>query len=163
MSSELKNILIPNVTRTPQQKSVDKSNQLPKEGEISEFKELLNSQIESKKPLHDGINLSSHAAQRLQERKIDFNGEEYAKVKKAMVQLKEKGGQKNTRLSTAPRKGGGSRGQKVLCGELKSFCRMQNLVKASTSLNSAHQEQLIAPCLGANGPRGRSNHLPNEI
>jgi hypothetical protein len=31
---------------------------------------------------------------------------------------------------------------------------MQNLVKASTSLNSAHQEQLIAPCLGANGPRG---------
>jgi hypothetical protein len=31
---------------------------------------------------------------------------------------------------------------------------MQNIVKASTSLNSAHQEQLIAPCLGANGPRG---------
>jgi hypothetical protein len=25
---------------------------------------------------------------------------------------------------------------------------MQNLVKASTSLSSAHQEQLIAPCLG---------------
>ena len=34
--------------------------------------------------------------------------------------------------------------EKVLCGDLKSFFRMQNLVKASTSLNSAHQEQLIA-------------------
>jgi hypothetical protein len=53
-------------------------------------------------------------------------------------------------------------GQKVLCGELKSFCRMQNLVKASTSLNSAHQEQLIAPCLGANGPRGRTFQLKSE-
>ena len=99
MSNELNNILIPNVTRTPQQKSIDKSNQLPKEGEISEFKELLNSQIENKKPLHGGINLSSHAAQRLQERKIDFNGEEYAKVKKAMAQLKEKGGQNSLIIS----------------------------------------------------------------
>jgi hypothetical protein len=41
---------------------------------------------------------------------------------------------------------------------------MQNLDKASTSLNSAHQEQLIAPCLGAMENEGRSNnHLPNEI
>jgi hypothetical protein len=59
--------------------------------------------------------------------------------------------------------GCGSEHGKVLCGALKSFFKMQNLVKASTSLNSAHQEQLIAPCLGANGPRGTSNHLPNEI
>jgi hypothetical protein len=29
---------------------------------------------------------------------------------------------------------------------------MQNLVKASTSLNSAHPEQLIATSFGANGP-----------
>ena len=41
---------------------------------------------------------------------------------------------------------------KVLFGALKSFFRMQNLVKASTSLNSAHQEQLIATSFGANGP-----------
>ena len=94
MSNELKNILIPNVTRTPGHKPVDKSNQLPKEGEISEFKNLLDSKLGEQKPLHGGINLSSHAAQRLKERKIDFNGEEYSKVKEAMARLKEKGGQK---------------------------------------------------------------------
>jgi hypothetical protein len=32
---------------------------------------------------------------------------------------------------------------------------MQNLVTASTSLNSAHQEQLIATSFGANGPPGK--------
>ena len=35
----------------------------------------------------------------------------------------------------------------------ESFFKMQNLVKASTSLNSAHPEQLIATSFGANGPR----------
>ena len=45
---------------------------------------------------------------------------------------------------------------------------MQNLVKASTSLNSAHQEQLIATSFGANGQlqmdhQGRSNLLSTEI
>ena len=46
---------------------------------------------------------------------------------------------------------------KVLFGALKSFFRMQNLTKASTSLDSAHQEQLIATprTFGANGPPGR--------
>ena len=41
-----------------------------------------------------------------------------------------------------------------MCGALKSFCRMQNLTKASTSLDSAHQEQLIATTFGVNGPPG---------
>ena len=44
---------------------------------------------------------------------------------------------------------------KVLFGALKSFFRMQNLTKASTSLDSAHQEQLIATTFGANGPPGK--------
>jgi hypothetical protein len=53
----------------------------------------------------------------------------------------------------------------VLCGALKSFFEMQNLVKASTSLNSAHPEQLIARSFGAyfnygkrikTGPRSRA-------
>lgn len=98
MSKELQNILIPNVTKTPGHKQVDKSNQLPKEGQKSEFRELLESQID-KKPLHGGINLSSHAAKRLQERKIDFNGEEYSKVKEAMTKLKEKGSQNSLIVS----------------------------------------------------------------
>jgi hypothetical protein len=44
---------------------------------------------------------------------------------------------------------------KVLFGALKSFFRMQNLTKASTSLDSAHQQQLIATSFGANGPPGK--------
>ena len=40
---------------------------------------------------------------------------------------------------------------------------MQNLVKASTSLNSAHQEQLIAPCLGAMDHEDGAITFPNEI
>lgn len=91
MNKNINSILIPNVTKTPQQKSVDVSNQLPK-GEKSEFANLLKEKVDSGKPLHDGINLSSHAAKRLQERQIDFDGTEYLKVKEAIGRLKEKGG-----------------------------------------------------------------------
>lgn len=42
--------------------------------------------------LHKGINLSGHAAKRIQERSIDFNGEEYIKVRDAISKLKAKGG-----------------------------------------------------------------------
>ena len=69
MSKNINNILIPNVTKTPSQKKVDLSNRLPKEQKTNEFKELLDSQIDGQKPLHGGINVSSHAAKRLEERK----------------------------------------------------------------------------------------------
>ncbi|MBD66428.1 MAG: flagellar protein [Halobacteriovoraceae bacterium] len=98
MSKAVNNILIPNVTKTSGHKQVDKSNQLPKEGQVSEFKDLLQSKLE-KKPLHNGINLSTHAQKRLQERQIDFNGEEYMKVKDAMAKLKAKGGQNSLIVS----------------------------------------------------------------
>lgn len=91
MANNINNILIPNVTKTSQQKNVDVSNRLPKdEGKASEFKNLL-SEINSEKPVHGGINLSTHAAKRLNERKIDFNGEEYLKVKQAIAKLSAKG------------------------------------------------------------------------
>lgn len=90
MANNINNILIPNVTKTSQQKSVDVSNRLPKEGKASEFKNLLK-EINSEKPVHGGINLSTHAAKRLSERKIDFNGEEYLKVKEAIAKLSAKG------------------------------------------------------------------------
>lgn len=92
MSKNINNILIPNVTKTPAHKKVDVSNRLPKDGQNNEFSELLNSQlIEEQKPLHGGINLSTHAAKRLQERQIDFNGDEYLKVRDAISKLSEKG------------------------------------------------------------------------
>jgi flagellar operon protein len=92
LSKSINNILIPNVTKTPAHQKVDVSNRLQKSEGKSEFNELLNSQIEAKQPLHGGINLTSHAAKRLQERQIDFNGDEYLKVRDAMTKLNEKGG-----------------------------------------------------------------------
>lgn len=86
------NMLIPNVTKLPGQKQVDVSNRLPKGGKgSSEFKELLEQQSAGR-PLHGGIDISSHAAKRLQERQINFDGSEYLKVKEAMGKLKAKGG-----------------------------------------------------------------------
>lgn len=98
MSKNINNILIPNVTKTPAHKQVDVSNRLPQDGKVSDFKKLLDSQVEQK-PLHGGIELSTHAAKRLSERKIDFNGEEYTKVKDAMSKLKAKGSQNSLVVS----------------------------------------------------------------
>lgn len=99
MSKNINNILIPNVTKAPGHKKVDVSNRLPKEGQVSEFRDLLDSQIGEQKPLHGGINLSTHAAKRLEERQIDFTGEEYSKVKDAISKLSQKGG-KNSLVVT---------------------------------------------------------------
>lgn len=99
MSKNINNILIPNVSKTSNQKKVDLSNRLPKTGEPSEFKNLLDSKLGEQKPVHGGIELSSHAVKRLEERKIDFRGEEYMKVKDAMAKLKEKGGQNSLIVS----------------------------------------------------------------
>lgn len=101
MAKNLNNILLPNVTKIPGQKKVDISNRLPREGSVNEFKELL-SELEGQSALNNklnnngvngGVNLSSHAAKRLHERKIDFNGNEYLKVREAISKLREKGGQ----------------------------------------------------------------------
>lgn len=84
------NMLIPNVTKLPSQKQVDVSNKLPKNGKPSEFGQILEN--ENQKPLHGGIDISAHAAKRLQERQINFDGNEYLKVKEAMTKLAAKGG-----------------------------------------------------------------------
>ena len=94
MSKNINNMLIPNVTKVPGQQKVDVSNKLPKSSSPSEFNELLNS-VENQAPLQDGISLSSHAAKRLQERQIDFDGNEYLKVKDAISKLKAKGGRES--------------------------------------------------------------------
>ncbi|MEE2670980.1 MAG: TIGR02530 family flagellar biosynthesis protein [Bdellovibrionota bacterium] len=98
MSKAINNILIPNVTKTPQHKKVDAENRLPKQGQESEFSKLLGN-LDEAKPLHGGINLSSHAVKRLAERKIDFNGDEYTKVKNAVDRLKAKGSQNSLVVS----------------------------------------------------------------
>lgn len=94
---KINNILIPNVTSLPSQKKTDDVNKL-KKGETSEFKGLLDSQVGEQTtpgtaPLTKGIQLSTHAMRRLQERNISIDKEEYTKLQTAMDRLKLKGGQ----------------------------------------------------------------------
>lgn len=98
MNSNVNNILIPNVTKTSTQKKVDVSNRLPKGVSETEFQKILEGSLENK-PIHGGIELSSHAIKRLEERKIDFRGDEYMKVKEAMTKLKDKGSQSSLIVS----------------------------------------------------------------
>ena len=100
---KINNILIPNVTQLPSQKKTDDVNKL-KQGETSEFKGLLDSQVGEQAqsqagaqpaiaPQAKGIQLSTHAMRRLQERNISIDKDEYTKLQTAMDRLKLKGGQ----------------------------------------------------------------------
>lgn len=96
-NQKINNILIPNVTQLPSQKKTDEVNKL-KQGETSEFKGLLDSQVQDLTtpaiaPQAKGIQLSTHAMRRLQERNISIDKEEYTKLQTAMDRLKLKGGQ----------------------------------------------------------------------
>ena len=94
---KINNILIPNVTKLPSNKSVDSTNKLGK-GETSEFKELLDNNLEKSEqsPLSEapkGLHLSTHAMRRLQERNLSIDKDEFAKIQSAVDKLKLKGGQ----------------------------------------------------------------------
>lgn len=91
VSDKINNILIPNVTKFPkkQGKSTDQSN---KNSDTSEFKKLLEGQIGEVKKDH-GINLSVHAAKRINERNLGLDNEEFFKLRGAIEKLKMKGGQ----------------------------------------------------------------------
>lgn len=98
--AKINNFLIPNVnTLSNEKKSVDQSNAL-KQGEKSEFKGLVDkfSQNDLRQPqvqnldVGPQINVSTHAAKRLQERNIELDGNEYMKLKEAISKLRTKGG-----------------------------------------------------------------------
>ena len=94
---KINNILIPNVTKLPSNKSVDTTNKLAK-GETSEFKSLLDNNLEQSEQSQisespKGLHLSTHAMRRLQERNLSIDKEEYSKILSAIDKLKLKGGQ----------------------------------------------------------------------
>lgn len=96
---KINNILIPNVSTIPSNKNVENANKL-KSGETSEFKNLLDSTLDQNavaagtlEQAPKGINLSTHAMRRLQERNLTIDKEEYNKLQTAMDRLKLKGGQ----------------------------------------------------------------------
>ncbi len=97
-SNKINNILIPNVTTIPSNKTVEKSKLNP--GETSEFKNLLDSTLDQNQeqdsilnPVPKGIKLSTHAMRRLQERNMSLDREEFQKLQTAIDRLKTKGGQ----------------------------------------------------------------------
>ncbi|MDD0852654.1 hypothetical protein HBN50_06075 [Halobacteriovorax sp. GB3] len=90
-NNKINNILIPNVSKTSNHKNVNLKEKLDGKVDKSEFKNLLNEQLEVPRKEH-GISLSTHAAKRLQERNLQMDSEEFFKLKGAIDKLKTKGG-----------------------------------------------------------------------
>ncbi len=94
--AKVNSFLIPNVSSLPSDaQKAEKSNAL-KQGEKSEFKGLVDGLIRqpqvSEKDLGPELNVSTHAMKRLEERNIDLDSNEYAKIKEAIGKLRNKGG-----------------------------------------------------------------------
>ncbi len=91
-NTTVNNILIPNVSKIPSDKKVNLDNKIGKGKTGDEFKALLQDSVDQTRKEH-GIQLSTHAAKRLQERNLSMDSNEFFKLKGAMDKLKEKGGQ----------------------------------------------------------------------
>ena len=88
---QINNMLIPNVSKLPKHKKVDKASQ-GQDVNPNEFKNLLQEQVgtpQGEKP----IQLSVHAAKRLKERNLEMDNGEFFKLRSAFKKLQEKGGQ----------------------------------------------------------------------
>jgi len=59
---------------------------------LTPFKQLLQKRFKAKNTGDQGVRLSGHAKKRLEERNLEFNTNEYLKIKDAIHKLKEKGG-----------------------------------------------------------------------
>jgi flagellar operon protein len=88
--NRINSILIPQVNKLPRHRVVDVSDRLGNPFQ-DEFRELLKESIDTAKNEH-GLNLSVHAAKRIQERQIDVDSNEFVRLKDAIEQLKTKGG-----------------------------------------------------------------------
>lgn len=86
--SRINELLIPNVTSLPQEQKSQQSNKL-QSGQKSEFADLIGKAAAEPK---QGVELSTHAQKRLQERNISFDTQEYLKLQEALTKLKQKGG-----------------------------------------------------------------------
>ena len=90
--TNINNILIPNVSQLPGSKKVniDKS---AKKIPDNEFSNLLKEQLESSVTKERSISISTHAAKRIQERNLEMDSAEIAKLNNAFRKLETKGGQ----------------------------------------------------------------------
>lgn len=88
--TNLKNILIPQVTKLPGQNKIDKK--IDSDTHNSEFKKLLETKLTpAANPQHE-VKLSNHAAKRLEQRNLEIDSHELLKIKDAIEKLRTKGG-----------------------------------------------------------------------
>lgn len=85
----INNFLIPNVSKLPGQKKVNVEKPTQEQIKDSEFGHLLKDKIEKQ----NTISLSTHAAKRIQERNLEMDSKEIAKLNDALKKLETKGGQ----------------------------------------------------------------------
>ncbi len=85
--SRINELLIPNVTSLPSKGKAESSNKLAP-GQKSEFDQL----VKNAQGPSQGVELSTHATKRLQERNIEFDTNEYVKLQEALGKLRQKGG-----------------------------------------------------------------------
>ncbi len=87
--ARINDMLIPQVSGLPGGKErVGEANRL-KDGQQSEFAKLMG---KAEAPSKSDVSLSTHAAKRLEERNIAFDGAEYLKLQEALGKLRTKGG-----------------------------------------------------------------------
>ena len=66
----------------------------PNDRASKEFKSILQNQI-SKREQQQGIQLSLHAAQRIKDRNLEVDNEEFVKLKEGIEKLRDKGGRES--------------------------------------------------------------------
>lgn len=93
ISNELKNIII----NHPNAPADVKKNYKNQTGKSDEFSEILQSKqsTQASETNNQGISLSQHAQKRVEQRSINLDSSEYAKLKQALQSLQNKGGKES--------------------------------------------------------------------
>ncbi|MBK26457.1 MAG: flagellar protein [Halobacteriovorax sp.] len=87
-NDKIKNILIPQVNKVSTKKSENLKS--PNSNKPDEFQNLLNKTLEPQK--EQALEISKHAAKRLEERDLKMDTNEFFKLQDAVKKLKQKGG-----------------------------------------------------------------------
>jgi flagellar operon protein len=94
--TKINSLLIPNISSLPSDAKTDKKAKGVGTGDKSEFKSLIDKELFRTQQVNgqseQKLNVSSHAVRRLQERNIEFDSNEYIKLKEAINKLRAKGG-----------------------------------------------------------------------
>ena len=86
VNSKIKTNLIPQVSKLPAKKKAEASSAVSN----SEFNQIFQEKLDPKKK--EGLQISKHAQKRIEDRSLDFDQNEFLKLREAIGKLKDKGG-----------------------------------------------------------------------